>query len=49
MSAQVGAPTAWTSGTAVALRDLGMRVAGRFAGPLMERRLQDVVGWQPPA
>ncbi|GEK21547.1 FAD-dependent monooxygenase [Cellulomonas xylanilytica] len=48
MSAQVGAPTAWTSGVAVALRDLGMRVAGRFAAPLMERRLQDVVGWRPP-
>jgi 2-polyprenyl-6-methoxyphenol hydroxylase-like FAD-dependent oxidoreductase len=49
MSAQVGAPTAWTSAPAVALRDLGMRVAGRFAGPLMERRLHDVVGWHPPA
>ncbi|GEL98157.1 monooxygenase [Cellulomonas terrae] len=49
MSAQISGPTTWTSGTAVALRDLGMRVAGRFAGPLMERRLQDVVGWHPPA
>jgi len=26
-----------------------VRLAGRFAGPLMERRLRDVVGWQPPA
>lgn len=49
MSAQISVPTTWTSGAAVALRDLGMRVAGRFAGPLMERRLQDVVGWRPPA
>ncbi|MGY4644625.1 FAD-dependent monooxygenase [Cellulomonas sp. URHB0016] len=49
MSAQVGAPSAWTSTPAVALRDVGMRLAGRFAGPLMERRLQDVVGWHPPS
>ncbi|MBO9553598.1 FAD-dependent monooxygenase [Cellulomonas sp.] len=48
MSAQVGAPSAWTSPAAVALRGLGVRLAGRFAGPLMERRLRDVVGWQPP-
>jgi len=49
LSAQVGAPSAWTSPVAVSLRGLGVRLAGRFAGPLMERRLRDVVGWQPPA
>jgi 2-polyprenyl-6-methoxyphenol hydroxylase-like FAD-dependent oxidoreductase len=47
-SARVGAPTAWTGRTSVALRDLGMRVSGPFAGRIAARQLAPIMGWHPP-
>lgn len=48
-SARVGAPTAWTGRTAVALREAGMRLTGPFAGRLAMRQLEPILSWRPPA
>lgn len=49
MSARVGAPSAWTGRSAVALRDLGMRLTGPVAPRMAMRQLRPVLDWRPPA
>ncbi|MDM7855155.1 FAD-dependent oxidoreductase [Cellulomonas alba] len=48
-SARVGAPTAWTGRTVVALREAGMRLTGPFAARLAMRQLEPILSWRPPA
>ncbi len=48
-SARIGRMTTWRSPTAVRLREVGMRAAGRWALPRAARRLDGILGWQPPA
>lgn len=48
LSAQVAAPTRWTSPITTSARDLGARLLGPAGAALGARALDGVLGWSPP-